>query len=171
MAEWRGNETIKRLLVDIDTLTLDPENARRDHDVDAIAASLRKHGQQQVAVVSKDSRVLIGNGRIKAARKLKWSQFAVMVFTGNETEARSLSIRDNRTTELSEWDYEILLPQLEGLEHLGVDTVELGWTEDELASMFGKDGESPDEFPTVKSDIAGEHCCPKCGYTWSGRKS
>jgi rubredoxin len=27
----------------------------------------------------------------------------------------------------------------------------------------------PEEFPTYDEDLPTDFCCPKCGYTWSGK--
>lgn len=39
----------------------------------------------------------------------------------------------------------------------------------ETDSRSGVEPEAPSEFPAFGEDIATDHCCPKCGYRWSGK--
>src|SRR5262249_52481740 len=66
---------IKRVL--IDSLHLDPANARLhpETNLDAITASLRRFGQAEPLVVQAGTgRVIAGNGRLIAMKKLGWTE-------------------------------------------------------------------------------------------------
>ena len=61
--------------VPLDTLHLDPANARvhPEENLAAIEASLRRFGQAEPLVVqAKSGRVIGGNGRLVAMKKLGW---------------------------------------------------------------------------------------------------
>jgi ParB-like chromosome segregation protein Spo0J len=101
----------------IDSLTPDPENART-HDADnlaAIAASLKAFGQQKPIVVDTRGVVLAGNGTLAAARSLGWTEVAVVETDLEGAAAAAYAIADNRTGELSQWDYQALALALEQL--------------------------------------------------------
>jgi len=97
----------------------DPGNTRT-HDarnIESIAASLRRFGQQKPIVVNADGVVIAGNGTLAAARKLGWAEVDV-VRTGLEgVDAIAYAIADNRTAELAEWDDDALAKTLAALKN------------------------------------------------------
>lgn len=110
------NEKLAGILVPLDALREDPQNVRKHsaRNIDAIAASYRRFGQQRPIVALADGTVIAGNGQLAAARKLGWDAIAVVRFT-DEAQARAFAIADNRTAELAEWEYEGLESQLKAL--------------------------------------------------------
>jgi len=103
--------------IDITQLSSDPANARKhsQRNIEAIASSLRRFGQQKPIVVDKSNVVRAGNGTLEAARHLGWDQIDV-VFTNLESaEATAFAIADNRTAELAEWNDDVLAASLQGL--------------------------------------------------------
>ncbi len=108
--------TIRR--VALDSLHLDPANARAhgESNLDAIEASLKRFGQAEPLVVHKETgRVIGGNGRLVAMRKLGWSECDVVEVGVDPIEATALGIALNRTAELAAWDEPALASLLEGL--------------------------------------------------------
>jgi DNA modification methylase len=97
---------LEPLLRPVDSLTLDPKNARNhpDRNLDAIKESLARFGQQKPIVVAQDGVVLAGNGTLAAARALGWTHIAVVVTDLKGADARGFALADNRTAELAEWD-------------------------------------------------------------------
>lgn len=102
------------------TLVPDPHNlnTHNDKSLEAIAASLREFGQQKAIVVQAEGMIVrAGNGTLAAAQRLGWTHLAVNLVTGrDETWWKRFAIVDNRTAELSEWDTDALLAELELLE-------------------------------------------------------
>lgn len=122
--------------IPIDSLTLDPENARRHKDdVAAIARSLAQFGQQTPIVVTSDNLIIKGNGTTLAAMSLEWSEIQAVRTTLTGAELRAYAIADNRTAELSEWDVDKLLVQLGKLE--GDLYAATGFTNDDLEKLIG----------------------------------
>jgi ParB-like chromosome segregation protein Spo0J len=136
-------------MIDIDTLVLDPANVRThpQRNIDAIVGSLQAFGQQKPVVVDADNVVRAGNGLVRAARLLGWSQVAAYTTGLGGSEAIAFAIADNRTAELSEWDDDGLAAQVEALLAEGVQVESLGWTEDELADLMADDYPTPDADP------------------------
>jgi len=113
------DEKLRSLAVPIEELEHDPNNARKHDEANlkAIAASLKKYGQVQALVVnSKNRQVVIGNGRLSAARQLGWTHLAAIARAMTPAQQRALAIADNRTSELAEWDQATLDAQLALLE-------------------------------------------------------
>ena len=157
----------------IDSLRADPANARRHgrRNVDAIAASLQRFGQQKLVVVDADGVVVAGNATLEAAKRLGWETIDVVVTGLSKVEAAAYAIADNRTAELGEWDDEALMRQLRAIEAEDPAMLyDAGWTLDELQRMGDaalREGltdpdsipEPPDEATTRRGDvwILGDH--------------
>lgn len=156
--------SLKVVLRNIDELTLDPDNARKHSDVDiaAIMQSLREFKQQTPIVIDDADIVIKGNGTMMAALKLGWTEIATLKTTLTGNQLKAYAIADNRTAELSQWNTETLIAQLNELEKnlqaaAGYSIDEL----DKLAAQVGKeydlalgkildglpDGPEPDDGP------------------------
>jgi hypothetical protein len=140
------NEQLRGLLVDIETLTPDPRNAR-DHSqevgIEALKASLEQFGQQKAIVVDKTRRVIAGNGLLEAAKSLGWARIAAVVYDGSGSPD-AFALADNRTAELSEWDTPALVDVLRNLrENDNVDLSKLGWGATEIDFLLANDWKPP----------------------------
>lgn len=99
------------------TIRLKPykRNARKhsSKQIDQIAESIRRFGFVNPILCSKEGDVIAGHGRLAAAQRLGLSSVPVIVLDYlSETERRALIIADNRTTELSQWDKDLLNVEL-----------------------------------------------------------
>jgi DNA modification methylase len=112
------------------SLHLDPSNARLhgEENLASIAASLRRFGQAEPLVVHKPTgRVIGGNGRLVAMKKLGWTECDVVELDIDEITATALAIALNRSAESAAWDPKVLsrlLLQLQAedsLEGVGFD--------------------------------------------------
>lgn len=178
-------EPLRSQAIDISTINLDPRNARK-HDkrnIEAIKLSLQRFGQRIPIVVQTEGMIVrAGNGRVMAMREMGWTKVAVTMVSEADTEATAFGLADNRTAELGEWDAAVLGSLLAELSTEGAVDSAL-WNDEELkqfeqqtnAMLSGDppvtapaDVSAPPEFKAYDENIAVEHGCPKCGYTWSG---
>ncbi len=120
------------LWVPIDSVTLDPHNARErtPRNSEVIRKSLDKFGQRKPIVVDADGIVIAGNGTWQAAKALGWSEIWVAPSALRGAEARAFAIADNRAGDLSQFDELELTLAIEGLDGdlldvIGFDAVEL----------------------------------------------
>lgn len=129
---------MKTQLVPIESLTLDPKNARKhpDRNLDAVKSSLESFGQQKPIVVTEEGLVIAGNGTLEAARALGWKKIAVVRTKLDEMKAAAYALADNRTSELAEWDWGVLGDTMRELQELDVDLGSLGWSEDEIENLL-----------------------------------
>lgn len=136
-------EGLRGLAVPVEHLHEDAANARVDHAVDRIAASLRQYGQRKPIVANRGQggRVIAGNGTLRAARSLGWSHIAVVWVDEDAASATGYSIADNRTGDLSRWDVEALGVLIEALPEGTFTGFEAGELEELLG---GKDGQRRD---------------------------
>lgn len=118
-----------------------PGNARRG-DVDAIAESLRIHGQFQPIIVQKSTDyVLIGNHTLKAAQKLRWAEVDVAHLDVDDDKAKRIVLIANRTADLGTYDLEALAALLSDLDDLSGT----GYSDGDLAGLIEGDEPLDDE--------------------------
>jgi ParB-like chromosome segregation protein Spo0J len=124
-------------LVPIEELRCDPDNARRHSrkNIESIKNSLGLK-QQKTIVVQPDGMVLAGNGTLKAARELGWTELLVRVTELQGAEARAYALADNRTGELATWDGEKLAGELTSIKKLDLKAFDgTGFTERDLGKL------------------------------------
>ena len=95
--------------------------------VDRIAESIKRFGWQQPIVVDRENVVIIGHGRLMAAKQLMLDTVPV-VYADNltEEEAQALRLADNKTNE-SPWDFGKLEEELAALSIAGIDMTAFGF--------------------------------------------
>jgi DNA modification methylase len=125
-------------LRDISDLKPYPGNPRKNAAAAAaVAESIRRYGWRVPIVVDKDLVVVCGHTRLLAAQKLGLEKVPVHVAHDLAPEAaRAYRIADNRSSELSEWDPELLPVELAELKALDFDLESLGWSADELGEIM-----------------------------------
>ena len=114
------------------------KNPRQNDDaVDAMAASLKEFGFRSPIVVDGDSVIICGHTRLKAAQKLGLANVPVHVAKDLTPEqVRAYRIADNKTSDLSDWDYDILPIELSELQDAGFDLSLLAFDKDELVELL-----------------------------------
>lgn len=161
-------EPLRSFAVDLSTLTVDPNNTRK-HDarsIDGVKRSLQKFGQRLPIIVQKQGLLVrVGNGRVLAARQLGWTHIAALVVDESEADALQYAIADNRTGELSDWDYESLANQLKSLSSAltNFNYTDLGWDEFDVGAIMDSIGETLSSSvggPAGTSDGLGEDSLP-----------
>lgn len=117
------NQEMKIEQRDVDALTPYAFNAKK-HDakqVANIANSLKKFGFVQPVVVDAEGVIVIGHGRVLAAKKLGMKTVPTVVVDDLTPEqVRELRIADNKLNE-SEWDFDLLAQDIDGLAFEGFD--------------------------------------------------
>lgn len=129
-------------------------NPRRNDDaVDKVANSIKEFGWQQPIVVDKDNVIIVGHTRWKAAKKLKLKTAPVVVADLTEEQAKAYRIADNSTGEIATWDYDLLIPEIQGLDYdfadFGLDLTDTETGGGQLKNEYGEEfslpmGDRPD---------------------------
>ena len=130
--------------VEIAALNTDDRNARvhGEKNIKETMRSLQEFGQHAPLVVQRSTgKVLVGNGRLEAMRRLGWTQAAVFYVDDDNKTALRRALADNRTAELAEWDDDLLKDLIA---ELGKDVI--GWDEIDLGKMFDDDEAMDDDF-------------------------
>jgi len=110
-------------LPDAKTLAIDDikpyfRNPRRigEDAIAAVAESIERYGYQQPIVVDADNVIVVGHTRHLALQKLGYTEVAVYVTDLPAEKAKEYRLVDNRTAELSSWDYGALVMELREFE-------------------------------------------------------
>lgn len=102
-----------------------------------IAASIEAFGFTQPILVNARDRIIAGHGRLAAAEHLGLETVPVIRLAHlSDEQERALVIADNRIAENATWDTDLLAEELRALEEHGIDTVLLGFSEDELTELL-----------------------------------
>lgn len=150
-------ENLRGLAEPIDHLYPDPANSRAHQraNLDSIKGSLRQFGQYTPLVVQADNSVVrVGNGRLAAARELlaegdlRFARLAVVRKEMDNVTATALSIADNRTAELAEWDDAALEKLLREVEVGDAELQQMfAGLAEERELIVADDVEDPEEIP------------------------
>lgn len=139
-------------VVELADLKLDPRNARA-HDarnLQAIAESLRRFGQQKPIVIDADGVVIADNGTVEAARSLGWTSIDAVRTQLSGADAVAYTLADNRTAELAHWHTEALASLLGSLDEDVVQAI--GWDAKDLAAILPARELPEDEPPPLRPD-------------------
>ena len=140
-------------LRNIDDIRPYPNNPRdNDQAVQAVAESIQKFGFRQPLVLDEDGVIIVGETRLKAARKLGLTVVPVHVAVGlTPAQKKAYRIADNKTAELADWNQDRLVQELIELQQLDFDLAPLGFSADELNHLLdtgnGTGLTDPDDVP------------------------
>lgn len=148
--------------IKIDDIHLYEKNQKKhpEEQIRNIAKSIEKYGFVQPVVLDKNNEVIIGHGRILAAKELGTEKIpCVYADSLTEEQVKELRILDNKLNE-SEWDFEMLKQELEELDLSEFDIdfnipEDIEFNEDVLNNLF-EDAEPKDKEPKMIQ-------CPHCG--------
>lgn len=124
-----------------------PKNPRAHskEQITRIAKSIKEFGFNQPIVIDEESTVLVGHGRLEAAKSLKLKEIPVVQLMGlTEEQKRAYRILDNKLQNDSTWDFDTLQEELSLLESNGFELEP--WGLDDLKSLF------PEEEPEIEED-------------------
>ena len=134
---------------------------RNDEAAKAVANSIKEFGFQSPIIVDRDGVIIAGHTRYKAARRLKLQEVPVIVAAELDPEkVKALRIADNSTGEVAEWDLQLLVQELTGIDYDMTDFgLNLQIKIDEEVKEDDFSAEPPEQPVTQRGDIwlLGEH--------------
>ena len=135
-------DTTKFEQVPIDKLVPYARNARTHskEQITQLRASLREFGFVSPAVIDSRYNILVGHGRVQAAREEGYTTVPC-VFAENLTDAqkRAYILADNQLALGAGWDEEMLSVELSDLQDESFDISLLGFDSDELEKLMNDD--------------------------------
>lgn len=158
---------MKVVKLGIDSIKPYERNAKRhpEAQIDDLARAIREDGWTQPLVVDANHVLVVGHGRLAAAKKLGLSHVPVVVLPADipEERIRAMRLFDNKVAETG-WDKEILAQEFASFDD-GFDYSMTGFDSKEIERITK--ALEPDVPPTDFKDVtfvATDHRCPKCGY-------
>lgn len=108
----------------LDQLTPDPKNARQHskRQIRQLAESIRVFGFNVPILSDQDGNIVAGHGRFLACQHLGWTEVPTISLEHmTDAQIKAYRIADNRLTEISTWDDQLLAEQLRDLSMLDLD--------------------------------------------------
>jgi ParB-like chromosome segregation protein Spo0J len=131
--------SLRPLIVPLSSVETHPRNPRVG-DVEAVAASLRRFGQQKPVVVQKSTGwVVAGNHVLLAARSLGWTEIAANVVELDDAMATAFMLADNRTSDLGGYD-DALLAAILAQQAAADNLAGTGYDADDVAAIVAAAG-------------------------------
>lgn len=139
-------------------------NPRKISDiaVTKVASSIKEFGFKVPIIIGSDNVIVTGHTRLMAAIKIGMEEVPCIIADDlSEAQIKAFRIADNRVSEESEWDLELLNIELDGLTDLELDLGILGFNEKELSKIMSHgdiveddyDGEVPYDNISKRGDI------------------
>ena len=150
--------------INVDKLIPYINNPRKNDDaVDQVASSIKNFGFKVPIVIDKDNEIITGHTRLKAAKKLGIEEVPCIIADDlTPAQIKAFRIADNKVAEIAEWDMDLLGLELSELEELEFDISDMGFEDEELDDILGRDTEvveddfeeePPDEPESKLGDI------------------
>ena len=136
--------------------------------VDKVASSIKEYGFKSPIIVDKDNVIIAGHTRYKAAKKLNLDTVPIIKADDlTPTQIKAFRIADNKVSEYSAWDNELLTLELEELQELDIDLELTGFETSEIDELLinfeaGTEDEQGD-LSKLEDKEEKTVCCPKCG--------
>ena len=119
---------------------------RNDAAVDKVAASIKEFGFKVPIVVDKNGVIVAGHTRLKAAKMLNMESVPCIIADDlTEEQVNAFRLADNKVGELAEWDYEMLLAELNEID-TEFDMSEFGFDEEKKNFWGDAESESNEEY-------------------------
>ena len=138
-----------------------------EQQVAQVAASIQEFGFNNPILIDEHNSIIAGHGRLAAAQKLNMNTVPTILLEGlSEAQRKAYIIADNKLTENSTWDYELLEIEIDRLKEFDLDLDLTGFEPQELQDILGIGLEKKSEDVEFKevSEAALNHECPKCGF-------
>ena len=137
------------------------ENNPRFNDdaVKYVANSIKEFGFKVPIVIDKDGVIVAGHTRYKASMELGLDEVPCIVADDlNEEQIKAYRLADNKVSEKSEWDYELLDEELNNILNINMD--EFGFLKREEIDV---ENINVDEYFEDESNER-KIICPNCHY-------
>lgn len=155
----------------IDYLSIDDireyEGNPRNNDaaVDYVAESIEKYGFKNPIIIDRNYVIIAGHTRYKAAIQLGLDKVPCIVAGDlSEEQIKAFRLADNKVAEAAEWDMNLLLDELSGLDCGEGLTGFEDWELENIMNPFNEDSLSDFFEPAEPKEKEPERLkCPCCG--------
>ena len=129
--------------IDIDKIIPYINNPRNNEEaIDKVASSIQEFGFKVPIIIDENNVVVTGHTRLLASKKLGLKTVPCVVANDlSEAQIKAFRIADNKVSEYSKWDEELLNIELEQLQELNfnLDTVDIDYSDFDLEIDYIED--------------------------------
>ena len=144
-----------------------------EQSVDKVAASIREFGFKVPVVIDKDNVIVCGHTRVLAAEKEGIDEIpCVRASELSEEQVKAFRLVDNKTQELSEWDWNKIGEELDAIENIDMRLMGFSDFVDEEDEDLGElpqktlGGGTEIDLDSF-DDEQFEYTCPCCGFKFN----
>ena len=119
----KKNDDLKIIYKEVDELIPYVNNPRNNTNaVDAVASSIKNFGFKNPIVIDDGNEIINGHTRMLAAKKLGLTKVpCILADDLSDEEIKAFRLADNKTSELAEWDFDLLNSELEEITEMDLD--------------------------------------------------
>ena len=145
-------DIVNKLLVELVPYENNPRNNK--NAVEYVVESIKEFGFKVPLVIDKDNVIVCGHTRYLAAKKLGMEAVPCIIADDlTEEQINAYRLADNKVHEYSEWDFEMLQSELDGITMIDMEKF-LFLPTDKKEAKEAKEKKSHNDKTIV---------CPKCG--------
>jgi hypothetical protein len=126
-----------------------PKNPRihDERNIQAIMVSIKEFKQLAPLVIwGRQNYVIAGNGRLEAMKRLGWKEAEILRADHlTEDQALAYMLADNKTTDLSSFDFQLVADIMGGLHKKGVDLATTAFADFETEPLLQSEWRPPSE--------------------------
>lgn len=135
-----------------DVQPYDNNPRKNEAAVPYVKNSIKEFGFKVPVLIDENGVIVCGHTRYEAAKELGYKEIPCVVADNmTEQQIKMFRLVDNKTHEVSKWDFEKLNEELDGIFDINME--EFGFTDIAVPAI-----------PETKKKEARTVCCPKCGY-------
>ena len=159
----------KKLIIEyigIDSIKPYTKNPRKNEQaVEIVMKSIQEFGFKNPIILDKENVIVAGHTRLEAAKRLGLKEIpTIKAEELTENQIKAFRIMDNKSSEYADWDYDLLMEEIEDLkEDEDFDLETTGFSKADLDNIEKQSEKAVDE---IDEDIETEFECPKCGYKY-----
>lgn len=115
------------------------EHNPRNNDaaVEPVAQSIKNFGFRVPILIDREGTIIAGHTRYKAAKQLGLDQVpCILVDDLSEAQIRAYRIADNKVSEASSWNDDVLRSEMEALKALDIDLEQTGFSDVEIEGIL-----------------------------------
>lgn len=157
-------QKLELVVKNLDDLVPYENNPRKNEKaIHVVSESIQQCGYISPIIIDENNVILAGHTRYNALRSNGEDSVQVIVVSGlMEEQKKKYRLLDNKTSEFSSWDFDLLAEELEGLDFgdLQIDWGITGFTDEELARLIDENAAPKEKEKwkvTVKCKDESEH--------------
>lgn len=138
--------------MEIGSLTPYANNSRThsDEQINQVVASMREFGFTNPILIDDDGEIIAGHCRFEAAKRIGIKNAPCITLSGlTEAQKKAYVISDNKLSENSGWNSEILISEINEIANMDFNIDLLGFDEKEMSKLFDEMG-----GVTISDDIS-----------------